>query len=94
MAEPYLPHEIVYRPKRGFGAPMEEWFQEGDFGSRCLAAFERSVLVKEGFLDKDYFRGLLGQQMKGGGGHSFHLWTVMNAVLWHESWIEGREDCF
>ena len=94
VAEPYLPHEIVYRPKRGFGAPMEEWFQEGDFGSRCLAAFERSVLVKEGFLDKDYFRGLLGQQMKGGGGHSFHLWTVMNAVLWHESWIEGREDCF
>ena len=25
---------------------------------------------------------------------SFHVWTVMNAVLWHASWIEGREDCF
>ena len=29
-----------------------------------------------------------------GGGHSFQLWTVLNAVLWHESWIAGNEDCF
>jgi asparagine synthase (glutamine-hydrolysing) len=31
--------------------------------------------------------------MAGGGGYSFHIWTVMNAVLWHASWIEGRRDC-
>ena len=93
-AEPYLPREIVYRSKRGFGAPMEEWFREGDFGPRCLAAFERSAIRKEGFFDNDYFRGLLRRQMENGGGYSFHLWTVLNAVLWHESWIEGRADCF
>jgi 2-polyprenyl-3-methyl-5-hydroxy-6-metoxy-1,4-benzoquinol methylase len=27
-------------------------------------------------------------------GHSFHLWTVLNAVLWHEAWMAGRSDCF
>jgi asparagine synthase (glutamine-hydrolysing) len=32
--------------------------------------------------------------MAGTGGYSFQLWTVLNAVLWHASWIEGREDCF
>lgn len=92
-AEPYLDHDLVYRTKQGFGAPMEEWFQEGDFGRRCVAAFERSALVKEGFFDNTYFLDMLKGQMEGRGGYSFQLWTVMNAVLWHASWIEGREDC-
>ncbi len=93
-AEPYLDHDMIYRRKQGFGAPMEEWFAEGDFGRRCLAAFDRSALAREGFFDNGYFRGLLDAQARGSGGHSFQLWTVMNAVLWHESWIAGNEDCF
>jgi asparagine synthase (glutamine-hydrolysing) len=92
--EPYLDHDMIYRRKQGFGAPMEEWFREGDFGGRSLAAFERSALVKEGFVDREYFVRLLNAQMNGSGGHSFHLWTVLNAVLWHASWIEDRQDCF
>ena len=72
---------------------MDEWFREGDFGARCLAAFERSPLRREGFFDAEYFSGLLKDQIAGRAGASFQLWTVMNAVLWHASWIEGREDC-
>ena len=58
---------------------------------RCLRPFRA-----EGgsFFDNDFFVGMLKQQMNGAGGHSFHLWTVMNAVLWHESWIAGNTDCF
>jgi asparagine synthase (glutamine-hydrolysing) len=93
-AEPYIDNDLIYRRKQGFGAPMEEWFREGDFGRRSLDAFDRSELTKSGYFDNDYFRGLLNAQMSGSGGHSFQLWTVLNAVLWHASWIEGREDCF
>ena len=93
-AAPYLDDDMINRRKQGFGAPMEEWFREGDFGRRSLAAFDRSLLVEEGFFDNDYFRGLLRAQIAGSGGYSFQLWTVLNAVLWHASWVEGREDCF
>ncbi len=92
-AEPYLDRDLIDRKKQGFGAPMEEWFREGDFGRRCLAAFERSGIRKEGFLDEEVFVGMLKDQIAGRAGMSFQLWTVMNAVLWHASWIEGREDC-
>jgi asparagine synthase (glutamine-hydrolysing) len=94
VASPYLDDDLVHRRKQGFGAPMEEWFREGDFGRRCLAAFERSALSREGFFDNQFFVDLLRKQMSGQGGYSFQLWTVMNAVLWHTSWIEGKEDCF
>ena len=93
-AEPYIDHDMIYRRKQGFGAPMEEWFREGDFAKRSLAAFDRSALTREGFFDTDYFRGLLEVQRTGSGGYSFQLWTVLNAVLWHASWLEGRLDCF
>lgn len=94
-AEPYLEHDMIYRKKQGFGAPMESWFKDADFGRRSMDAFERSRLVKEGFFDASYFRDLLGAQMSGkAGGWSFHIWTVLNALLWHESWVEGNRDCF
>jgi len=92
-AERYLDNDMIYRRKQGFGAPMEDWFREGDFGARCLAAFERSALAREGYFDNAYFKAMLQDQIAGRASASFHLWTVMNAVLWHASWIEGREDC-
>jgi len=93
-AEPYLDRDIIYRKKQGFGAPMESWYKDPDFGARSVAAFQRSRLAKDGFFDNGYFLDLLKHQMGSGGGYSFHLWTVMNAVLWYESWIEGKKDCF
>jgi len=93
VASRYIDDDLVYRRKQGFGAPMEEWFREGDFGARCLRAFERSAIRREGLLDNEYFTSLLKDQIAGRGGYSFQLWTVMNAVLWHASWIEGVEDC-
>lgn len=92
-AEPYLDSDMIYRRKQGFGAPMEQWFKEGDFGRRCLAAFERSRIRKEGFFDNEYVEGLLRAQMDGAGGYSFHVWTILNAVLWHEVWIQGNLNC-
>ena len=92
-AEPYLDRDMIYRRKQGFGAPMDDWFREGDFGGRCLAAFDRSALTREGFFDNDYFRSMLRDQIDGRASASFQLWTMMNAILWHASWVEGREDC-
>jgi len=94
VASKYVDEDLVYRRKQGFGAPMEEWFREGDFGERCLRAFNRSAIRREELLDNEFFTALLKNQIERGGGYSFQLWTVMNAVLWHASWIEGREDCF
>lgn len=93
-AEPYLDRDMIYRKKQGFGAPMESWFKDPAFARRCHAALDRSRLLREGFFDAGYLKDLLKHQTGSGGGHSFHLWTVLNALLWHESWIEGHADCF
>src|SRR5262249_31760536 len=93
-AEPYLDHDMIYRQKQGFGAPMDEWFREGDFGARCLAAFERSALRKEGFFDDQYFTSLLKDQIAGRQNGSFRWGTAMNATFWLAWGVGGRTVCF
>lgn len=90
-AEPYVDHELLYRRKQGFGAPMDQWFMEEQFNKRCLRAFERSHIAKEGFINNELFKSLLHQQASRQGSHGFHLWTIMNAVLWYDFWIEGNK---
>jgi asparagine synthase (glutamine-hydrolysing) len=36
--EPYLPHEIIYRKKQGFGAPVYDWFKDklGTYGENVI----------------------------------------------------------
>lgn len=92
-AESYLDMETIYRKKQGFGAPMEEWFKEDDFAGKCRAAIKTSPLTED-MLDRKYLLSLLEKQRTSGGGYSFHLWTVMNALIWHKYWVEGHEDCF
>lgn len=90
IAEPYVDNDLLYRRKQGFGAPLDKWFREGDFGRRCLDTFVRSDIYKEGYFDNDYVVGLLRGQIDGTSNYGFHLWTIMNAVFWHERWIARR----
>ena len=85
-----LDHDVVYRKKQGFGAPMDQWFAEPGFGQHCMALYERSEMAKSGMLDDEYVTGMLQAQMAAGGGHGFHLWTIFNAVLWQEAWLGGN----
>jgi asparagine synthase (glutamine-hydrolysing) len=80
-----LERSIVDRRKQGFGAPMEEWFRSGDFREWCVDAFERSPITRERLVDAGYVRDLFRAQTDS-GGWSFHLWTIMNVVLWLDLW--------
>jgi asparagine synthase (glutamine-hydrolysing) len=94
VAEKHLDPGVVNRPKQGFGAPLESWFQDPDFARSARAAVERSELLRSGLLNRQRVVDLLERQTRSGGGWSFQLWTVLNAILWHESWIVGRQECF
>lgn len=47
--EPYLPHNILYRKKKGFGVPIGSWFKEEklQINNRNLEIFPNSNFAKE-----------------------------------------------
>ena len=91
VAEPYVDHELIYRKKQGFGAPMDKWFKDPKFGSECISAFMGSGLRREGFFDNEFVEGMLRGQVAGTSNWGFHAWTLMNAVFWYERWMEPRK---
>ncbi len=87
--EDILPHELLHRRKRGFGAPIREWFR-GTTNDLLDAHMLQSSLRRRNLFDYDLLARLVAEHRSGARDWSFHLWTLLNLSLWYERWIEGR----
>ncbi|MCA1587128.1 MAG: asparagine synthase (glutamine-hydrolyzing) [Chloroflexi bacterium] len=85
-----LPHDLIWRPKQGFGAPVAQWFR-GDLGTRLLAQLDGSAIHELGFLDRRRIGVLAAQHSSGRADRSFQLWSLLNLCVWFDQWIAGRE---
>jgi asparagine synthase (glutamine-hydrolysing) len=87
--EGLIPHEIIYRKKMGFGAPMSQWLK-GRFGEEAQAQLLRSPLLDRGYFDTDYIRGLFQDHRSLRRDNSLLIWTLFNLTSWYDYWIERR----
>jgi asparagine synthase (glutamine-hydrolysing) len=84
--EKVLPEDLLYRPKRGFGAPIREWFR-GKSGEELGALITNSSLRKRELFDYRFIERLSDEHRRGARDWSFHLWALLNLSLWYERWI-------
>jgi asparagine synthase (glutamine-hydrolysing) len=85
--EPYLPHELLYRPKMGFGCPVDHWFRAE------LKDMAHDVLLSEtatarGIFRKDYVQQLLHEHVGGRTRHDTRLWALLMLELWFRMWVD------
>lgn len=85
--EDLLPHEIIYRKKMGFGAPMADWLR-GKFGYQCRRLILNSSLLKLGFFNVDYIHKLFDFHISKKMDNSVYIWTIYNLTAWYDYWIE------
>jgi asparagine synthase (glutamine-hydrolysing) len=84
--EKVLPEDLLYRPKRGFGAPIREWFR-GKSGEELDALITNSSLRKRELFDYRFIERLCDEHRRGARDWSFHLWALLNVSLWYDRWI-------
>ena len=85
--EDVLPHDLLYRPKRGFGAPIKEWFR-GHTNDLLDAHLLNSPMQRRNFFDYKFVAHLVEQHRTGARDWSFHLWALLNLSMWYERWID------
>jgi len=85
--EEILPRDLLYSRKRGFGAPVREWFRDG-LGTWFDSHLLNSPMRKRGFLDYTFVERLLDEHRRGQKDWGFHLWALLNLSLWYERWID------
>jgi asparagine synthase (glutamine-hydrolysing) len=84
--EKILPADLLYRQKRGFGAPIREWFR-GAGGEVLAGLIMNSAIRRRGLFDYAFIARLIDEHRRGARDWSFHLWALLNVSLWYERWI-------
>ncbi len=65
--EPILPNHIIYRPKKGFGMPIGQWFQEGSLGFQ-----NHDSIPPEQW---PFVQKLWNEHRQGSADHRLFLWS-------------------
>jgi asparagine synthase (glutamine-hydrolysing) len=85
--EAILPGELLYSPKRGFGAPVREWFRN-ELGPWFDSHLINSAMRRRNLLDYSFVARLLDEHRRGVRDWGFQLWALLNLSLWYERWLD------
>jgi len=83
-----LPHDLIWRPKQGFGAPVSQWFR-GPLGARLEEKLKGSALNELGYVNAEQVSSILQLHRSGRADRSFQLWNMLNLAEWTDHWIAG-----
>jgi len=86
--ESILPHDLLYARKRGFGAPIREWFRS-DVGRTYADGLMDSAIWRRDYFNRDFVATMLADHRSERTDWSFHLWALLNLSLWYEHWIDN-----
>ncbi len=82
--EGILPHDVIYRKKVGFAAPITRWFKEGVYFKPYFKEIMKKKLNNHSsFLNEFEIETMLSKTELGLVDHSVHLWVTQN-LLSHE----------
>ncbi|HSE17892.1 MAG TPA: asparagine synthase (glutamine-hydrolyzing) [Pyrinomonadaceae bacterium] len=87
--EEILPRDLLYERKRGFGAPVREWFREG-LGGWFDEHLINGTMRRRDLLDYGFVSRMLEEHRSKTRDWGFHLWALLNLSLWYERWIDKR----
>jgi asparagine synthase (glutamine-hydrolysing) len=79
-----LPHDILHRPKKGFGIPIAEWLK-GRLNPLMHEMLDSKRLKKQGLFDPSYVERLINEHESGKVSHHKELWTLLVFQLWIEN---------
>jgi asparagine synthase (glutamine-hydrolysing) len=81
VAERWLPHDLVHRPKSSFGLPLRAWTAR-DLRGELDATLPDGALVQRGYLDGAVIRGMIDHNASGRADHAQALWQLLAVEHW------------
>jgi asparagine synthase (glutamine-hydrolysing) len=79
----YVPRQMIERPKKGFGVPIDSWLK-GPLRGWAEALLDERRLADEGFFDPKPIRLKWQEHLKGKHNWQYHLWDI----LMFEAWLD------
>lgn len=81
VAERWLPHDVVHRPKSSFGLPLRAWTAR-DLRGELDATLPEGARVSRGNLDGAVIRRMIDHNASGRADHAQALWQLLAVEHW------------
>ncbi len=81
VAERYLPKEVVYRSKSGFGAPVRDWILN-DMDDKINSVLNKEEINKYGIFDYNAIRDLIVENKMNKIDASYSIWALLAIDSW------------
>jgi asparagine synthase (glutamine-hydrolysing) len=85
--EPYLPREVIYRPKTGFGAPLRHWLRH-DLAPWVREYLGSNSLRSRGLFDPPAIDALLRNHHAGRIDASYTVFALVCFEIWCRTFID------
>ena len=85
--ESYLPYDVIYRPKTGFGAPLRLWLKN-ELRDQLRSMLSTENLQRRGLFDPQATQSLIDRNEKGQVDASYTLFSMMCIELWCRHFID------
>jgi asparagine synthase (glutamine-hydrolysing) len=85
--EPYLPREVIYRPKSGFGAPMRRWLRQ-ELRPMVDDTLDAVNIRRRGFFDPQAVERLVALDRAGAVDGSYTVFALMCFELWCRRFLD------
>ncbi len=83
-----VPAEILDRPKRGFGIPIDQWINQ-ELRERLHGTLTEPRTMQRGYTERRYVNLLLDEHDRGRRDHSHELWALFMLELWHREFYDA-----
>ncbi|MDZ7691006.1 MAG: asparagine synthase C-terminal domain-containing protein [Balneolaceae bacterium] len=81
VAEKYLPHDVIYRSKTGFGAPIRDWLKN-DLKPFVNQRLNKEHLKKQGIFDPNAVQEMISKNDSGEFDFSYTIWSMLAIQSW------------
>ena len=85
--EGILPDTIIYRKKRGFPVPINQWFSTKLYTHAADVLLDNRALQR-GYFSKDYLEIILQRQRRGKVDYGHRIFSLLLLELWHNAFID------
>jgi asparagine synthase (glutamine-hydrolysing) len=87
--EPYLPREIIYRPKTGFSAPLRRWLRH-ELRETVDDVLDPATVRRRGFFDPAAVSRLVAQDRAGAVDGAYTIFALICVELWCRRFLDDR----
>ena len=89
VLESRLPHQILKKPKKGFGPPSSVWTR-GIFADLLLTLFSRERVEEQGIFNYHEIKVIMDEHVTKKCDHGRNLWALLSFQLWYDKFILGE----